>query len=52
MSIKIKKANWRTKPIYTVKKKPKKMGNAIYYGRGIRGLRDREGLKYNLLKKH
>lgn len=51
MSIKIKKANWRTKPIYTIKK-TKKMGNLIYYERGNKGLRDREWLKYNLLKKH
>lgn len=55
MSIKIKKANLRTKPIYTASSQKTKIKkcNVIYCGRGKKGLRDRKGgLKYNLLKKH
>lgn len=46
MGLKIKKANLRTNQyILSVLKKLKKMGNVIYYGRGNKGLRDREGAK-------
>lgn len=51
MSIKIKKANLRTKPIYTVASKNwEKNGQHHYYGRGNKGLRDREGAKIPFIK--